>query len=412
MKKIIISATIVAYTILMAGCAGNATNHNTHHEHSHEHHEHSHEGHDHSHDHEEHEGHDHECEGHDHETPKQEGHEDEIIFPAAQAARVGLETEVVELTTFHAVIRAGGDISAAQGDTFEVVASVAGIVSFPAASIAQGTRLAKSEVMFSLSSRNIAGGDEVARTKAAYDVVKASWERAKTLLPDKIISQKEYDSAHLEYLNAKNAWDALSAGGDEQGTVVRAPEAGYVSDVAVSNGQFVVIGQTLATVSRNAKMRLTAQVPQRYLSQLASLRSANIVAPDGGVVELSAHDGRLVSVGHSLTNGSTTIPVTFEFTSASSLIAGSTVEVYLLGASRENVLTLPVGALTESQGLYFVYERVDDEGYLRHEVTLGASDGEQVEILSGIEQGMTIVTRGAVHVKMATSSAIPHSHQH
>jgi multidrug efflux pump subunit AcrA (membrane-fusion protein) len=130
------------------------------------------------------------------------------------------------------------------------------------------------------------------------------------------------------------------------------------------------------------------------------------------VVELSALDGRLVSVGRSLEAGSTTLPVTFEFTADPSLVNGSTVEVYLLGGERENTLTLPIGAITESQGLYFVYQKVDDEGYIRHEVTLGSSDGERVEITAGITPGMEIVTRGAVHVKMATSSAIPHSHQH
>jgi RND family efflux transporter MFP subunit len=398
MKKIIFSAIIIAYSLFMAGCAGRtAKTHNHDHTHTEEH---SHE----EHDHEDHVGHDHQ------ETEQALG--DEIIFPAAQAARVCLETEVARLSTFHGVIPASGDISSAQGDAFTVVAPVAGVVSFPTATIAQGRAVAKGEELFYISSSRIVGGDEAARAKATYETAKAAWQRAEALLPDKIISKKEYETARLEYLNAKGAWEALANGNSDRGSAVTASAAGYVASVAVSEGQFVEVGQPLATVSRNARMRLTARVPQRYYRQLADIRSANIVTPDGRVVELSALSGQLVSMGRSIDAGSTTVPFTFEFAADPSLVNGSTVEVYLLGAEHKNTLTLPIGALTESQGLYFVYQKVDDEGYIRHAVQLGSSDGRRVEIIAGITPGMEIVTRGAVHVKMATSSAIPHSHQH
>jgi multidrug efflux pump subunit AcrA (membrane-fusion protein) len=78
------------------------------------------------------------------------------------------------------------------------------------------------------------------------------------------------------------------------------------------------------------------------------------------------------------------------------------------------VISLPESALTEEQGLYFVYLKLDDECYKKQEVQLGTSNGERVEILSGLKDGDTVVTRGAIHVKLAAASnAIPtHSHNH
>jgi hypothetical protein len=38
----------------------------------------------------------------------------------------------------------------------------------------------------------------------------------------------------------------------------------------------------------------------------------------------------------------------------------------------ENVLSLPRTALTEEQGLFFAYLQLDEEGYKKQEVTLGA----------------------------------------
>ena len=47
-------------------------------------------------------------------------------------------------------------------------------------------------------------------------------------------------------------------------------------------------------------------------------------------------------------------------------------------------------------------------------VSIGISDGQNVEILSGINPGMNIVTSGAIIVKLATNAgAVPgHSHEH
>ena len=74
----------------------------------------------------------------------------------------------------------------------------------------------------------------------------------------------------------------------------------------------------------------------------------------------------------------------------------------------ENVLSLPHSALTEEQGSFFVYLQLDEEGYKKQLVTLGADNGESVQILSGIKAGDRVVTQGAYQVKLASATnAIP-----
>ena len=93
---------------------------------------------------------------------------------------------------------------------------------------------------------------------------------------------------------------------------------------------------------------------------------------------------------------------------------GSFVEIYLLSQPMQDVLSLPESALTEEQGSFFVYRQLDEECYEKQLVTVGASDGERVQILSGIRAGDRIVTEGAYQVKLASASnAIPaHTHEH
>ena len=78
------------------------------------------------------------------------------------------------------------------------------------------------------------------------------------------------------------------------------------------------------------------------------------------------------------------------------------------------VLSVPHTALTEEQGIYFVYVQLDEECYARREVKLGADNGREVALLSGIHPGERVVMQGAYHVRLASvSKAIPgHSHEH
>jgi len=95
--------------------------------------------------------------------------------------------------------------------------------------------------------------------------------------------------------------------------------------------------------------------------------------------------------------------------------SGSWVEVWLLGAETTAEVSIPRSAITEQQGLYFVYVRVAEEVYERREVTLGADDGARVLVTKGVKSGDAVVTRGAVQVRLAAMSGIipeGHSHSH
>ena len=108
------------------------------------------------------------------------------------------------------------------------------------------------------------------------------------------------------------------------------------------------------------------------------------------------------------------MPGSFEFNNTGDVVQGSYAEIYLITQDRPNVITLPLTALTEEQGIHFVYVQIDAEGYRKQEVTLGESDGERVEILTGVKQGDRVVTKGAVQVRLASAAnAIPaHNHNH
>lgn len=364
----------------------------------------------HAHDHE-HEGHDHEAEIHAEEkTP----HSDEIVLTPEKAKAAGVEAEVVHPGAFREVIQAGGQILSAQGQEATVVAASSGVVSF-SRKIAEGIEVGKGSELLSVSAEHIQEGDPVRKAKVAYEKAKEEYERAEKLVGSQIVSQKEFAALREAYQNARLAYEALLPSKSGKGVAVKAPIGGFVKNCLVKEGDYVTVGQPLMTVTQMRRLVLKADVSERYYAQLPRIVSANFKTPyNNKVYCLENLGGKVLSFGKSSGDTSYYVPVTFEFDNRGDMVPGAFVEVFLLSGERQGVISLPESALTEEQGLYFVYLKLDDECYKKQEVQLGTSNGERVEILSGLKDGDTVVTRGAIHVKLAAASnAIPaHSHNH
>ena len=132
------------------------------------------------------------------------------------------------------------------------------------------------------------------------------------------------------------------------------------------------------------------------------------------IYDIQTLGGRLLAYGKNSTETSSYIPVTFEFNNSQDILPGAFAEIYLLTKKRNNVISLPVNAITEEQGVNFVYIKKDTSCYKKQEVELGESNGDMVEILSGLKGNEQVVIEGAIHVKLAsTNNIIPaHSHHH
>lgn len=415
MRTIIYAITILA--ISLVGCKNNSAEAKHQHSATEEHAGHDHTGHEQESE-KEHAKHDDEgaCSGDlKTNTPASEAkYSDEIIFTKAQAAKTTFEVQEIQPTSFNQIVKTTGQILPAPGDEAIVAATSNGIVSFTSHQLTEGATVKKGQTLFQISSKNIPEGDYFTKVKATYETAKANFDRAESLVKDKIISQKEFQNTNLEYKNAKAAYDAIAGNRTAKGVGVNTPIAGHVKNILVKEGEYISVGQPLATISQNQRLVLRAEVSEKYYNALKTVNNANFKTPyDNKVYALSDLNGRLLSFGKASNDKSFYIPVSFEFDNKGEVVPGSFVEVYLISSPIENVLAIPVSALTNELGLFYVYVQMDDEGYRKQEVSLGANNGKEVQVLKGLQMGDRVVTQGAYQVKMASASgAIPHGHSH
>ena len=367
-------------------------------------------GHDHDHDHEE------ETEQHAGEAGDDHDHGDEIILTPEKARAAGVKVETIMPGTFHGVIHTSGKVLSASCDETTVVATISGRVSYKN-HVSEGLKVAGGMPLFSITSAGmqVADGDPVQRARIDYERAERDYTRARLLVKDRIISEKDLAVAKAEYEAARLTYTSVQKTRSAGGVVVTAPRGGYVKQCLVAGGDYVEAGQPLAVITQNKHLYLRAEIPEREFKELNKIRCAKFrTSYSNRLYDITDMGGHIQSYGRSAEVNNSYIPVVFEFNNTGDVVQGSYAEIYLITQERENVLTLPLTALTEEQGVHYIYIQVDKEGYRKQEVTLGESDGERVEILSGLKKGDKVVTKGAIQVKLASAAnAIPaHNHNH
>ncbi|MDE6527585.1 MAG: efflux RND transporter periplasmic adaptor subunit, partial [Muribaculaceae bacterium] len=244
------------------------------------------------------------------------------------------------------------------------------------------------------------------------NAAKGDLDRLTRLHAEGIVSTRDYNAAKQAYEIAK----AAAGNGSASGSAVVAPTSGTVTSLLVSEGQYVEAGAPVAVIAGSATLTLRANLPEREVKFLATVNGAKFrTSYSDEVFDIAEFNGRRSSDLTTTVATQGYIPVYFILSNNGTLSAGSYCEVYLTGSKRENVMAVPTSALSEQQGEYFVYVRLDEDCYEKRPVKLGASSGNTVEIRSGIQPGEEVVTAGTTFVRLAESSGVVpegHSHNH
>lgn len=342
----------------------------------------------------------------------------EITYLKEQAWRTDFANLPVAQMPFYEVIKTTGQIMPSQGDEVAITAQASGIIHIGNGLLLAGKSVTKSQLLFSISGGGLAEDNlnaRVEQARASYEKARLDYERAQELVKDQIIPRKEFLDIQLRYENAKTQFNTLSRNYHSGASQITSPIKGFIKNVFVIQGQYVAAGQPIASIAQNQKLLLKAEVPQQYFPKLNTIFSANFrTSYDDHIYRIEELNGKLVSYGKNASENTFFAPVYFEIDNKGELIPGSYTEVFLKANALAHALVIPTSALMEEQGSYYVYVQTAGESFEKREVKLGASDGQKVQVLSGIREGERIVTKGAYQIKLASlSGALPaHGHEH
>ncbi|MBN1212584.1 MAG: efflux RND transporter periplasmic adaptor subunit [candidate division Zixibacteria bacterium] len=225
------------------------------------------------------------------------------------------------------------------------------------------------------------------QAKVSYENALALFERMKSYFETGGLSQQNFDNARTQYEVAKADWDAV-----QQSVLVRAPISGTVTKINVRESDNVNKDDELFTVSRTDKMKTKIWITEKQICDFRVNQPAT-AEWNGTIIE-----GRVAQVDMSLNKERQAFGVVLEFDNPGNRIrCGVTARVKVDTYSKaETVVVERKNVLRENQRFY-VYVAVSDVCE-RHDVTLGESNGTEVEITAGLRPGDALIVEGQLHL--------------
>ena len=203
--------------------------------------------------------------------------------------------------------------------------------------------------------------------------------------------QQELRSAAGQLQSAKGKY--MGAEAQLSYSEIRSPIAGVVTDRPLYPGELAAAGTPLITVMDVSKVIARVHIPQNDAALLKVGDSAKITAP--GIEE--PVPGKVTVVSPALDPNSTTVEVWIEAVNPKQLLRpGSTAQVSMVAKSVNDALVVPSSALlTGPDGATTVMVVGADGRAHQKAVKVGIKQGDDVQLLDGVQAGDQVVTSGA-----------------
>jgi RND family efflux transporter MFP subunit len=262
-----------------------------------------------------------------------------------------------------------------------------------------GQQVRKGQVLLEIDHRSL--DSDLRQAQAAYAEAKAGVSlaqvnlgRGQALAKSQLISASALDELRAALVQAQARLATVAAQRDgvqlrRDFASLRAPDDGIISKRLVQPGQVVAAGAELLRLIRQGRLEWRPELPEAELARIAP--GAEVILRDGAG---QAVTGRVRAISPGVDTGTRTGTVYAELPDPGALKAGAFVEGRIVTSASPGLL-VPSSAVVMRDGYAYVFT-VDDQHIVhRLRVQVGASQGGQVEVLSGLAAGQQVVATGA-----------------
>ncbi|CAM3321956.1 efflux RND transporter periplasmic adaptor subunit [Aequorivita lipolytica] len=338
-----------------------------------------------------------------------------ISFLKEQAWKIDFQTAPVVSGKIYDVVNTSGVWMPSPGSVKSLAAKSNGVVDFKVNNLTEGTAVKQGQLLMSLNSQGLASNNlstGIASAKAKYQQAKSEFDRKKELYDSKIVPKSEFEKVESDFEIAKANYQSLTSGVSGGSKQIRAPFDGFIKSITVSNGDYVEQGVALVSIGTHQSKVLKTQLAPNYGLSMENVQGIWYQTKDGQWANVTDAEGEILSIGKDVERENPLISVFAKVNVEVDMPEGSLTPVQIaMGTATQNTM-IPVNALLEDYGSYSVIVQLSGESFERRPVKIGKRNGENVEILQGLEVGEVVVTTGAYQVKMASMSGSTPAHGH
>lgn len=228
-----------------------------------------------------------------------------------------------------------------------------------------------------------------------------NFNRNRELKETELISEQDFQSSEAAYQKARidfenNRQNFKNLELQLSYTRIRSPVEGYVTRRLIEVGDRVTAGQQVFTIEDFSPLLIRVYVPTVDIINLKTGMSARITTD---ILKRKTFSGTVKLINPRIDVQSGTVKVTVEvFDDTQALKPGMFVEVKIAVTKNPRALAVPKKALVYEQNQSWVFVFRQGQAF-RRLIKTGISEGENLEVLEGLESGEKVVVVGVENLK-------------
>lgn len=265
--------------------------------------------------------------------------------------------------------------------------------------VKEGQQVSKGQTLAKIDDGGLS--QQLAQLKIQADLAKTTYERQKRLWDQNIGSEIQYLQAKSTYESQEEAVNQMQQ--QIAKTVVKAPFSGTIDDIITEQGSVVAAGQSqLMQIVNLNNMYIETEVPESYVSNVTKGKDVIVELP----VLNKKFDTKIRQAGDVINPANRTFKVEIEVPNEDKSIKPNlTAKLKINDYTNEEAILIPQSVISENaEGEQYVYVVTDknEKGIgnaKRVIIETGKTQGDVIEVLSGLETGSEIIKEGARSVR-------------
>jgi len=270
----------------------------------------------------------------------------------------------------------------------------------------EGEVVSEGDLLFELDDRKLrqrlqSQQSSLRAARARLDIARSTFERVERLREQNVASTDEYDRARTD-LDAALAdvdhYEAAVALAQEElaDTRLHAPFTGVVSERLIDSGNYVQVGQHLATIYQVDPMEMSFRLPERHLGRVTAGQRVEVVIashPD------RRFTGEVTFISPAVNDQSRDFHVKAQIDNSDRVLnPGSFGAAVVIVAEHASRPVVPEEAIIPTRSGHVVFV-IDDENRARMQsISIGLRTNGMVEVTDGLDGDETIVRTGQLRL--------------
>ncbi len=267
--------------------------------------------------------------------------------------------------------------------------------------VEEGDQVKKGQLLATIDDGGLS--NQLIQMKTQLSLAETTYERQKRLWEQKIGSEIQYLQSKTNYESQKAAVEQMES--QLRKFSIRAPFDGVVDDVIKDQGTVVAPGGSGSEVFRVinlSNMYIETAVPESYITSVTKGKKVKVFFP----VLNETIESYVRETGNYINPNNRSFTVEIPVPNRSGNVKPNlTARVHINDYRNEDALLIPQSAISEnSEGEQYAYmvTGIDNENVATAKktiITTGKTQGDVIEVLSGINDGQSIIIEGARSVK-------------